>query len=90
MVDNVSAVIWDVIHDNMALLRQIGARASDQGDVDGWDSVAGEVWRLTQDAEDIITLHRDGLLEPADFDAWLGEIEDLANDAAFMPVAEGE
>ena len=88
MIDNTSAVIWDVIHDNIALLRQVGNRASDQGDVDGWDSIAGDAWRLREDAEDIITLHRDGLLKPADLDAWLGEVEDLANDAALLPMAE--
>ena len=74
-----------------AALRDLYRRAHVLNDIhEQWSNVEGECWRLLQDEDDIDSLIADNLASFADIEGWLGEVEDLLNDAAALPRYDDE
>lgn len=90
MMTDVRRVALDEIFTARSMLTRLGAIADDAGMLDGWEDIAGEAWRLHADAADLIDGLRAGDLTGAELDRWLGECEDLCNDAACLPWPDGD
>ena len=74
------------VEDMREAIRGLMRRANNLRDAyDAWEDIAGGCWRLLEDLKDIDTLTRDGLGDLAAVESWLGECEDLLNEAATAP-----
>ena len=76
------------ISDGREILRELQHQAATHGELSGedaWGDVAGNAWRLLEDARDLVTLNRDGELSLTDLELWEGEVEDLRIDAGRLP-----
>lgn len=78
--------LLDTYNTYRAALRDLYRRAHLLNEAhEAWADIEGECWRLLQDEDDIQTLLRDNLAAFADIEGWLGEVEDLLNEAAPLP-----